>query len=374
MRGFDARRILAARRCDNQARPVSHKRVAVAEETLDERSSRHGQAPVPDRRHRCDRRRRRGVRGRAIPRLLAAERPRERRSVRRSRSTSASSSRARMIKVEWRGKAIYIVHRTPQMLAQLEGHGAAAARPGFDAIRSSLTYAKNPARAIKPEYLVLVGVCTHLGCAPLDRFTPGDVDRLPPTGRAVSSVRATARSSISSGRVFKDVPAPTNLSVPPYRFLSDTPDPDRRRTGERVMEQHAARSVRRRAAAGSAALAAWIDERFPMTALWKEHASEYYAPKNFNFWYYFGSLALFVLVHPDRHRHLPDDELQAVGGRGVQLGRVHHARRRVGLADPLHALDRRLGVLHRRLPAHVPRAPVRVVPASRASCCGSSAC
>ena len=65
---------------------------------------------------------------------------------------------------------------------------------------------------------------------------------------------------------------------------------------------------------------------------------------------------------PDRHRHLPDDELQARRGEGVRLGRVHHARRAVGLADPLHALDRRVGVLHRRLPAHVPRADLRQLP------------
>ena len=61
----------------------------------------------------------------------------------------------------------------------------------------------------------------------------------------------------------------------------------------------------------------------------------------------------------DRHGHLPDDELQARRGQGVRVGRVHHARRRVGLAHPLHALHRRVDVLRRRLPAHVPRAAVR---------------
>ena len=117
-----------------------------------------------------------------------------------------------------------------------------------------------------------------------------------------------------------------------------------------------------------AALQTWIDERFPMTALWKEHASEYYAPKNFNFWYYFGVAVARRAGDPARHRHLPDDELQALGRRGVRLRRVHHARRRLGLADPLHALDGRVGVLHRRLPAHVPRDPLRLVPeAARAA-------
>ena len=62
-----------------------------------------------------------------------------------------------------------------------------------------------------------------------------------------------------------------------------------------------------------ASLTTWIDDRFPMTALWKSQVSEYYAPKNFNFWYYFGSLAAGGAGHPARVRHLPDHELQAVG-------------------------------------------------------------
>ena len=70
----------------------------------------------------------------------------------------------------------------------------------------------------------------------------------------------------------------------------------------------------------------------------------------------------------DRHRHFPDDELQARRDQGVRLGRIHHARRRVGLAHPLHALDRRVDVLRRRVSAHVPRPHVRQLPqAARAA-------
>ncbi len=79
-----------------------------------------------------------------------------------------------MVKVEWRGKAIYVVHRTPEMLAQLEGVDGQLRDPDSNESEQP-EFAKNPARALKPEYLVLVGVCTHLGCAPLDKFTPGDV-------------------------------------------------------------------------------------------------------------------------------------------------------------------------------------------------------
>ena len=98
-----------------------------------------------------------------------------------------------LMKIEWRGKAVFIVHRTPQMLAQLEGVADSCAIP-TPRNRNSPTSPTKPERALKPEYLVLVGVCTHLGCAPLDKFTPGDVT-VPRTGRAASSARATVPSS-----------------------------------------------------------------------------------------------------------------------------------------------------------------------------------
>ena len=125
-----------------------------------------------------------------------------------------------MIKVEWRGKAIFIVHRTPQMLTQLEGMAPRLRDP--DSKQSEQPdFARNPARALKPEYLVLVGVCTHLGCAPLDRFTPGDVTVAADWPGGFFCPCHGSMFDLS-GRVFKDVPAPTNLAVPPYRFLSDS--------------------------------------------------------------------------------------------------------------------------------------------------------
>jgi ubiquinol-cytochrome c reductase iron-sulfur subunit len=125
-----------------------------------------------------------------------------------------------MIKVEWRGKAIYIVHRTPQMLTQLEGMAALLRDP--DSKQSEQPdFARNATRALKPEYLVLVGVCTHLGCAPLDRFTPGDVTVASDWPGGFFCPCHGSKFDLS-GRVFKDVPAPTNLTVPPYRYLSDS--------------------------------------------------------------------------------------------------------------------------------------------------------
>ena len=125
-----------------------------------------------------------------------------------------------MLKVEWRGKAIFIVNRTPQMLAQLEGVDGKLRDPGSNESEQP-EFAKNPARALKPEYLVLVGVCTHLGCAPLDKFSKGDVTVGADWPGGFFCPCHGSKFDMS-GRVFKDVPAPTNLPVPPYRFLSDT--------------------------------------------------------------------------------------------------------------------------------------------------------
>jgi len=125
-----------------------------------------------------------------------------------------------MLKVEWRGKAIFIVNRTPQMLAQLEGVDGELRDPGSNESEQP-EFAKNPARALKPEYLVLVGVCTHLGCAPLDKFTKGDVTVAADWPGGFFCPCHGSKFDLS-GRVFKDVPAPTNLPVPPYSYLSDT--------------------------------------------------------------------------------------------------------------------------------------------------------
>ena len=125
-----------------------------------------------------------------------------------------------MVKVEWRGKAIFVVHRTPQMLALLEGMDGKLRDPGSNE-SDQPEFAKNEARALKPEYLVLVGVCTHLGCAPLDKFSPGDATVAADWEGGFFCPCHGSKFDIS-GRVFKDVPAPTNLPVPPYRFVSDT--------------------------------------------------------------------------------------------------------------------------------------------------------
>ena len=126
-----------------------------------------------------------------------------------------------VLKVNWRGQAIFIVRRTPDMLQKLDDPEMLSRLrdPASDQSEQP-KYAKNDARALLPEYLVLVGVCTHLGCAPLSRFNPADAQL--GADRPGGFYFPCHRSNVDmSGRVFKDVPAPTNLKVPPYRFLSD---------------------------------------------------------------------------------------------------------------------------------------------------------
>ncbi|MGD9842953.1 MAG: ubiquinol-cytochrome c reductase iron-sulfur subunit [Steroidobacteraceae bacterium] len=126
-----------------------------------------------------------------------------------------------LMKVEWRGQAIYIVRRTEAMLAGLAANDAHLRDPK-SAESEQPTFAKNEARALKPEYLVLVGVCTHLGCAPLGKFEPGDATVAADWPGGFYCPCHGSKFDLS-GRVFKDVPAPLNLTVPPYSFgVNDT--------------------------------------------------------------------------------------------------------------------------------------------------------
>jgi ubiquinol-cytochrome c reductase iron-sulfur subunit len=123
-----------------------------------------------------------------------------------------------MMTVLWRGSPIYVVHRTKEMLDQLAKNDGNLRDPGSEESEQP-QYAKNEARALKPEYLVLVGTCTHLGCLPKNRFEPGTVDIAVPGGWPGGFFCPCHGSKFDlAGRVFKDVPAPINLRVPPYSF------------------------------------------------------------------------------------------------------------------------------------------------------------
>ena len=122
---------------------------------------------------------------------------------------------ARMI-VEWRGKPVWVIRRTPEMIKSLSKIDNELRDPGSDeSIQPA--YAKNESRALNAEYLVLIGVCTHLGCSPEFRPVPeADLN----TGGFLCACHGSKFDL--SGRVYKGVPAPTNLPVPAYRFIGPT--------------------------------------------------------------------------------------------------------------------------------------------------------
>lgn len=132
----------------------------------------------------------------------------------------ANLSLGDILTVEWRGKPIWIVHRTDGMLARLDGHDALLVDPDSSQPQQP-PYCANPARSIRPAYFVAVGICTHLGCIPV--YRPGDVSPAPGLEWPGGFYCPCHGSMFDlAGRVFKNVPAPLNLEVPEYGYLSDT--------------------------------------------------------------------------------------------------------------------------------------------------------
>ncbi len=124
----------------------------------------------------------------------------------------------KLLKIEWRGKPVWIIKRTQEMLDSLETVKDELADPDSDRDQQP-EYAQNATRSIEPEVLVLVGLCTHLGCSPLEKLKPGELDS---DWRGGFFCPCHGSKFDLAGRVFKNVPAPTNLEVPPHRFLSDS--------------------------------------------------------------------------------------------------------------------------------------------------------
>ena len=120
--------------------------------------------------------------------------------------------------VFWRGKPIWIIRRNQPMLETLK-HDTNLLRDPDSQIPQQPKYAQNTYRSINPEFLVLVGICTHLGCSPTYRPEPKSVDKGWPGGFFCS---CHGSKFDLAGRVFKGVPAPINMEVPPYVFLNDS--------------------------------------------------------------------------------------------------------------------------------------------------------
>lgn len=126
-----------------------------------------------------------------------------------------------MLTVEWRGKPVWVLNRTKPILESLSKDTAQLADPDSNASIQP-EYAKNQDRSIKPEYLVVIGICTHLGCSPIPRFEPGEASGLGANWLGGFLCPCHGSRFDLAGRVFAGQPAPTNLEIPPYFYLSDS--------------------------------------------------------------------------------------------------------------------------------------------------------
>lgn len=124
--------------------------------------------------------------------------------------------------VEWRGKPVWVMRRTPEQLAALEALDPQLSDP--TSVRTAYptpVYAQNRHRSIKPEFLVTVGICTHLGCSPADKLTPGPQPSLPDDWAGGFLCACHGSTFDLAGRVFRNKPAPDNLEVPPHYYVSE---------------------------------------------------------------------------------------------------------------------------------------------------------
>jgi ubiquinol-cytochrome c reductase iron-sulfur subunit len=124
------------------------------------------------------------------------------------------------VTVEWQGKPVWVVRRTKKMLDTIRGNDDNVADPDSKK-KMQPPYAANEFRSIKDEYLVVVGICTHLGCSPVEKFAK-QAEAFDPNWQGGFYCPCHGSLFDLAGRVYKNKPAPDNLVVPPYKYLSDT--------------------------------------------------------------------------------------------------------------------------------------------------------
>lgn len=128
-----------------------------------------------------------------------------------------------LVTTEWRGKPVWVMRRTPEQVSALSQLDSLLADPNSQRTAyPTPEYARNTHRSIKPEVFVGVGICTHLGCSPGERFTTGPQPSLPDNWTGGYLCACHGSTFDLAGRVFKNKPAPDNLEVPPHMYLSDT--------------------------------------------------------------------------------------------------------------------------------------------------------
>lgn len=125
-----------------------------------------------------------------------------------------------MVTEEWRGKPVWIINLTKEMSATLDKHNDKLTDPACDVLSQQPAYCKNTTRSIKPGLVVVVGICTHLGCSPSPKLQAGGDMGADWSGGFFCPCHGSKFDLV--GRVFKGSPAPTNLVIPPYKYLNDS--------------------------------------------------------------------------------------------------------------------------------------------------------
>lgn len=123
--------------------------------------------------------------------------------------------------VEWRGKPVWVVRRSPEMLAALQGHDAELADPHSERPQQP-PYAANDTRSARPDVFLAVGICTHLGCSPSAVAQGSGNPSVPADWPGGYFCPCHGSTFDGAGRVYRNKPAPTNLEIPPHRYLSET--------------------------------------------------------------------------------------------------------------------------------------------------------
>jgi ubiquinol-cytochrome c reductase iron-sulfur subunit len=128
-----------------------------------------------------------------------------------------------LLTVEWRGKPVWIVKRTPEMMASIAKSNDFVSDPNSEVVMQP-AYAQNleRAQASRPEISVMVGICTHLGCSPLEKFAVGPASDMGDDWLGGYFCPCHGSKFDMAGRVYKNVPAPTNLEIPPFKYLSES--------------------------------------------------------------------------------------------------------------------------------------------------------
>ena len=133
----------------------------------------------------------------------------------------SSLAPGQMITVEWRGKPVWILNRSPEMLETLAKLDGAMADPQSE-VKQQPDYCRNATRSIKPNLLIAVGICTHLGCSPSNKFKKGAEEGMGDDWLGGFLCPCHGSTFDYAGRVYKNKPAPTNLEVPPHTYLTET--------------------------------------------------------------------------------------------------------------------------------------------------------